>query len=125
MKIFIFKCFFDLFEQRLRDKQAPADLTKFHLYVPDFLFFDNLKQSFQAEFMPQFRRTFRAGFDARPAANALVVGIIEDPKFSDIVRFQGPSRTTDLAGGTPGAPALIETRSTKEEGDKNEHGFST
>ena len=124
MKIFIFKCFFDLVEQRLRDKQAPTNLTKFHPHVPDFLFFDNLEQSFQAVFMPQFRRIFGAGIDTRPAADALVVGITEDSKFSDIVRFQGPGRAADLTGGTPGASALIETGSAKEEGDKNEHGFT-
>ena len=74
--------------------------------------------------MPQFRRTFRAGIDARPAADTLVMGIIEDPKFSEIVRFQGPRRAADLAGGTAGASALIESRSAKEDGDKNEHRFT-
>lgn len=117
--------FSDLIQQGLWCKQGATGLAGFHFYLPDRLFFDNPEKIFQSYFMPQFRGVFRAGLNARPATDTLIMGIIKNTKFSHIFRFQGSGGTADLTGCASGAPACIKPCPAKEKCDKNKHGLTT
>jgi hypothetical protein len=51
--------------------------------------------------------------------------VVEDAKFSLIVRFQCSGRATDLTGSAAGAPAFVEPGPAEEKSDENKHGFTS
>ena len=70
----------DFVEQRLGDKEGPAFPARFHLYRADLLFGKDAKKVPRTDLVPELSCVFRARVHARSAADALVVGVIENPQ---------------------------------------------
>jgi len=113
----------DFVEQRLGNKEGPAFPARFHLYRPDFLFGKDAEKVPYTDLVPEFGCVFRASVHAGSAADALVVGVIEDPERAFVHGFECACGTAQLAGGASRAPAGIHPGSAKEEDRHEDHGF--
>jgi len=113
----------DFVEKRLRHKEGAAFPAGLHLYRPDLLLGDDPEKISYTDLVPEFRCVFRARVHAGSAADALVVGVIEDPQVAFIHGFERTCWAAQLAGSATRAPAGIHPGSAKEEDDHQNHDF--
>ena len=111
------------FEKRLGHKEGAAFLAGLHLDRPDLLLGEDPEKISRTDLVPEFRCVFRACIHAGSAADALVVGVIEDPERAFVHGFECACGTAQLAGGASRAPAGIHPGSAKEEDRHEDHGF--
>jgi hypothetical protein len=123
-KVVVRKGSVDFVEKRLRHKEGAAFLALFHFHRSDFLLGKNAEKVSRTDLMPEFRCIFRAGIDAGSTADALVVGVIEDPQRAFVRRFERARGAAQLAGGAPCAAAGVQPGSDKEENSHENHGFT-
>ena len=79
----------DFFHLGFGCKIGAASLAGFEFDRTDLPLWKYFKKPFGIYFMPQFRCTFRADTDTRPAAYALEVSVFKNPQIFMIVGFEG------------------------------------
>jgi hypothetical protein len=114
VKIVVRKGPVDFTEKRLRHKEGAAFPAGFHLDRPDFLLGKNSEKIPCTDLVAEFRCVFRACVHAGSAADALVVGVIENPQRAFISRFQRPCGAAQLAGSAPRASVGVHSGSAKD-----------
>jgi hypothetical protein len=123
VEIVVRKGLADFGEKRLGHKQGAAFLAGLHLNRANLLLGEDLEKSSRADVVPEFGCIFRAGIHAGSAADALVVGVIENPESAFVLGFECARGAAELAGSAPRAPAGIHPGSAEEEDRHEDHGF--
>ena len=89
VKVVVHKGPVDFVEKRLRHKKGAAFPARLHLYRSDHLLGDDPEKISCTDLVSEFGCVFRARVHARSAADALEVGVIEDPEGAFIHGFEG------------------------------------
>jgi len=123
VKIVVRKGPVDFVEKRLRHEEGAAFPACFQFNRPDLLLGDNPEKIPCTDLVPEFRCVFRARIHAGSAADALVVGVIENPERGFIHGFERACGAAQLAGSAPRTPTGVHSGSAKEEDRHEDHGF--
>jgi hypothetical protein len=123
-KILIVKGLGDFLQKGLRHKVDAALLAHLHFNGPYVLFWKDLEETSQANFVPQFGRVLWTRVHTGAATNTLIVGIVEYSIPPLILRLQGTRRAAQFAGGATRASIRVQPGPVEKEGSHEDHGLA-
>jgi hypothetical protein len=97
VKIVVRKGPIDFVEKRLRHKEGAAFLTGFQFDRSNLLLREDLEKLSRTDLVPEFSRVFRARIYTGSAADALVMGVVENPGRPLVLRLDRARGAAQLA----------------------------
>ena len=121
LEIIVLERLMDLSHKGLRHKKRAAPAAWFQLYGPDLLLSEDLGKPPGAELVSQFSSVFWTGLNARAATDALIMGVFEYAKVSNIIGFKRARGAAQYAGCAASTFSHIHPCPYKEKNNSEYH----